>query len=91
MVVGEHQQELDALAAAGLALASAGNLGEALQIVVEAAALACGAPLVIARVGDETATLGPGEAVLAPAGLDHGVENPGPGRAALLVFMAPRP
>jgi mannose-6-phosphate isomerase-like protein (cupin superfamily) len=46
---------------------------------------------ILARVGDETATLGPGEAVLAPAGLDHGVENPGPARAALLVFMAPRP
>ncbi|MFL5300522.1 MAG: cupin domain-containing protein [Anaeromyxobacteraceae bacterium] len=30
-------------------------------------------------------------AVLAPAGLDHGVENAGPARAALLVFMAPRP
>jgi mannose-6-phosphate isomerase-like protein (cupin superfamily) len=46
---------------------------------------------VLARVGSESATLGAGEAVLAPAGLDHGVENPGPARAALLVFMAPRP
>src|SRR5688572_14328218 len=41
---------------------------------------------VVARVGDETASLRAGEMVLAPAGLDHGVENPGPGRAALLVF-----
>jgi mannose-6-phosphate isomerase-like protein (cupin superfamily) len=43
------------------------------------------------RVGEESATLTEGQAVLAPAGLDHGVENPGPARAALLVFMAPRP
>jgi quercetin dioxygenase-like cupin family protein len=43
------------------------------------------------RVGEETATLAAGQAVLAPAGVDHGVENVGPGRAALLVFMAPRP
>jgi quercetin dioxygenase-like cupin family protein len=46
---------------------------------------------VVARVGEETATLRAGDTVLAPAGLDHGVENPGPGRAALLVFMAPKP
>jgi mannose-6-phosphate isomerase-like protein (cupin superfamily) len=46
---------------------------------------------VVARVGDERAALRAGDAVLAPAGLDHGVENPGPGRAAVLVFMAPRP
>jgi len=46
---------------------------------------------VLARVGADSATVGPGEAVLAPAGVDHGVENPGPERAALLVFMAPRP
>lgn len=43
------------------------------------------------RVGEETAAVSAGGAVLAPAGQDHGVENPGPGRAALLVFMAPRP
>jgi mannose-6-phosphate isomerase-like protein (cupin superfamily) len=46
---------------------------------------------VLARIGAESASLGPGDSVLAPAGLDHGVENPGPERAALLVFMAPRP
>ena len=44
-----------------------------------------------ARVGGETALLGPGDIVHAPAGSDHGVRNPGPARAALLVFMAPRP
>src|SRR5256885_8313700 len=53
MAVGENQQELDALAAAGLALGSATNLGEALQIVVEAAARASRAGVVIARVADE--------------------------------------
>jgi len=46
---------------------------------------------VVARVGEERATLGAGAAVLAPAGVDHGIENPGPGRAAVLVFMAPSP
>ncbi len=46
---------------------------------------------VLARVGADSATLHEGDAVLAPAGLEHGVENPGPGRAALLVFMTPRP
>ncbi|HEY6098190.1 MAG TPA: cupin domain-containing protein [Anaeromyxobacter sp.] len=43
------------------------------------------------RVGEESATVAAGAAVLAPAGTDHGVENAGPARAALLVFMAPRP
>jgi quercetin dioxygenase-like cupin family protein len=42
---------------------------------------------VTVRVGDATASLGPGESALAPAGVDHGVDNPGPGKAALLVFM----
>lgn len=46
---------------------------------------------VVVRVGAETASVGAGAAALAPAGEDHGVENRGPGRAALLVFMAPRP
>jgi quercetin dioxygenase-like cupin family protein len=44
-----------------------------------------------ARIGAQTAKLGPGDIVHAPAGVDHGVRNPGPARAALLVFMAPRP
>jgi mannose-6-phosphate isomerase-like protein (cupin superfamily) len=43
------------------------------------------------RVGDEEADLSPNEAVLAPAGPDHGVTNPGPDRLVLLVFMAPKP
>ena len=43
------------------------------------------------QIGEESALVRAGEAVLAPAGLDHGVTNPGPEQAALLVFMAPRP
>ena len=46
---------------------------------------------VLVRVGAHQRRLGPGEAALAPAGADHGVENPGPAPAALLVFMAPHP
>jgi mannose-6-phosphate isomerase-like protein (cupin superfamily) len=46
---------------------------------------------VLARVGSESVTVGAGESVLAPAGVDHGVENAGSERAAVLVFMAPRP
>lgn len=42
-------------------------------------------------VGAESAVVTAGNAVLAPAGEDHGVENTGTARAALLVFMAPRP
>src|SRR3954454_15169358 len=43
-----------------------------------------------ARIGEETATLAAGDAVLAPAGIDHGLDNAGPARAAVLVFMAPK-
>jgi mannose-6-phosphate isomerase-like protein (cupin superfamily) len=43
------------------------------------------------RIGDETVEVGAGGAVLAPAGIDHGVENASAARASLLVFMAPRP
>jgi quercetin dioxygenase-like cupin family protein len=46
---------------------------------------------VTVEVGDERTTLAVGDAVLAPAGPSHGVTNAGPGRAALLVFMAPKP
>ena len=40
--------------------------------------------------GDEL-ELTEGQSALAPAGSDHGVTNPGPGRLAMLVFMAPKP
>jgi quercetin dioxygenase-like cupin family protein len=46
---------------------------------------------VVVRVGGERATLAAGDAALAPAGVDHGLDNAGPARAAVLVFMAPRP
>jgi quercetin dioxygenase-like cupin family protein len=46
---------------------------------------------VVVRVGSEGEVLGAGSAVLAPAGIDHAVENKGPARAAVLVFMAPKP
>src|SRR6478672_13077839 len=43
------------------------------------------------RVGEESVEVDSGGAVLAPAGIDHGVENVSAARASLLVFMAPRP
>lgn len=43
------------------------------------------------RVAQDTQELGPGGIALAPAGADHGVQNPGPDRLLLLVFMAPKP
>jgi len=43
------------------------------------------------RVGAEERDVGPGDLVCAPAGEEHGVRNPGPGRLALLVMMAPKP
>jgi mannose-6-phosphate isomerase-like protein (cupin superfamily) len=43
------------------------------------------------RVGDAEQDVGPGSAVLAPAGEPHGVANPGPARLRVLVFMAPPP
>ena len=42
-------------------------------------------------IGEETARLEPGQAVLAPAGQTHSVINPGPDRLNLYVFMAPKP
>ena len=42
-------------------------------------------------VGKEEAALSAMEATLAPAGVEHGVVNEGPGRLVVLVFMAPHP
>jgi serine phosphatase RsbU (regulator of sigma subunit) len=67
MAVSESQRELDALAAAGLALASAGNLPEALQLVVEAAARAAHAEVVIARVADDVRGRADAVAVATPS------------------------
>jgi quercetin dioxygenase-like cupin family protein len=46
---------------------------------------------VVAQVGGEERELQAGEAVLAEAGSDHGIVNRSQARAAVLVFMAPRP
>jgi mannose-6-phosphate isomerase-like protein (cupin superfamily) len=46
---------------------------------------------VTVQIGQESAELGPGQAVLAAAGVDHGVTNSGPDNAALLVMMTPPP
>ena len=46
---------------------------------------------VTVRIGPEEAELTVGDAVMAPSGIDHGVENRSGARAALLVFMAPKP
>ncbi|MFQ5881057.1 MAG: cupin domain-containing protein [Candidatus Methylomirabilales bacterium] len=43
------------------------------------------------RVGEEERDLGAATATFAPAGVEHGVVNLGPGRLVLLVFMAPKP
>lgn len=42
-------------------------------------------------VGEEVAEAEPGVAVLAPAGVEHGVVNRSSGPVTLLVFMTPRP
>jgi quercetin dioxygenase-like cupin family protein len=47
--------------------------------------------VVHAQVGDEERELSAGEIVLCPSGLAHAVANRSPERAAVLVFMAPRP
>ncbi len=43
------------------------------------------------RVGDEERELREQEIAIAPSGQKHGVNNPGPDRLILLVFMAPKP
>ena len=42
-------------------------------------------------VGEEETGVEPGQAVLAEAGVPHGVVNEGPDRLVCLVFMAPHP
>jgi len=41
------------------------------------------------RIGPEERELSAGSAVLAPASVGHGVENPGPNSLVLLVILAP--
>lgn len=43
------------------------------------------------QVDAEEQPLPPGATVHCPAGSDHGVHNPGPGDARVLVFMTPNP
>jgi quercetin dioxygenase-like cupin family protein len=43
------------------------------------------------RVDADERSVAAGDLVCAPAGSDHAVHNPGPGRLALLVVMAPKP
>jgi mannose-6-phosphate isomerase-like protein (cupin superfamily) len=43
------------------------------------------------RIGDETRPIVAGEAVHAPAGVEHALENKGPSRLVALAFMAPHP
>lgn len=43
------------------------------------------------QVGEEKESVGAGSAILAPAGLPHGVINPSGARLVVLVFMAPKP
>ena len=43
------------------------------------------------RIGQETRLVGPGNAALAPAEVEHAVRNPGSERVTVLVFMAPKP
>ena len=46
---------------------------------------------VVAQIAGEEQELEAGQAVLVPAGDEHGIVNRGDARAAVLVFMAPRP
>lgn len=43
------------------------------------------------QIGEERAEQAPGQAVMAPEGVDHGVLNDSGERAVLLVVMAPKP
>jgi mannose-6-phosphate isomerase-like protein (cupin superfamily) len=43
------------------------------------------------KVGDEEATLGPGEAVMAEPGQTHGIANDSGSRLVVLALMAPPP
>jgi mannose-6-phosphate isomerase-like protein (cupin superfamily) len=43
------------------------------------------------KVGAEAHAVSGGDAVHAPAGVEHALENPGPGRMVALAFMAPHP
>jgi mannose-6-phosphate isomerase-like protein (cupin superfamily) len=42
-------------------------------------------------VGDSRFTMGAGQMVAAPAGVEHSVKNPGPGRLLVMAIIAPAP
>jgi quercetin dioxygenase-like cupin family protein len=44
-----------------------------------------------AEVGEERSAVSVGDVILAPAGVPHGLANPGPGRLTALVVFAPPP
>lgn len=43
------------------------------------------------QIGEETRRLAAGDLAHAAPDVPHGAENPGPGRATVLVFMSPKP
>ena len=43
------------------------------------------------RLGESEETLGPGESVIAPAGIEHGLANDGPAPLLVLVVVTPPP
>jgi len=43
----------------------------------------------IARAGDATQAIGPGDCFMLPPGTEHVVENPGPGKLYCLTIMVP--
>ncbi|MDX2152919.1 MAG: cupin domain-containing protein [Bryobacteraceae bacterium] len=45
----------------------------------------------VARVGEEEQVVAAGDLILAPAGVVHGMRNPGPGRLVVLVVFGPPP
>lgn len=45
----------------------------------------------VIEVGSESYAAAAGDLVLAPAGVPHGVVNPGPGRLVLMVIFGPPP
>lgn len=42
-------------------------------------------------VGEQAASVGPGDVIFAPAGIEHSMSNPGPQRLVVLVILSPPP
>jgi mannose-6-phosphate isomerase-like protein (cupin superfamily) len=43
------------------------------------------------QIGEQSETLSPGDAALAPSGVVHSIRNPGPERLVVMTVMAPPP